>query len=307
MKKKLLVVGILFFIVSGFIYVLANEMLKSEENKYFSPVEARYVTENIIKNSQGYIYEYEYVFELEGERIFYHSNEQLSFEESTAICLKRTNNEEQYNENGFILKKEYEKNIIPFKGSVSFFSKVMKISIVYCVIIVISIIISLFKEKIQYKRLEEKKKIQQKKDKLWKEDINTIINHINYYYEDFSEKAKLLDSLSEIIKELDEFYKNSKEEKEYRENGLRKELENIIGLYIKNIEIDKRFQKKLITPETNQDFFENIERLVSYIDNEVSNLTKENNRLISKGFDNINSKAELSGEAIEYLAQRYNK
>ena len=116
-----------------------------------------------------------------------------------------------------------------------------------------------------------------------------------------------MDSLSEIIKELDEFYKNSKEEKEYRENGLRKELENIIGLYIKNIEIDKRFQKKLITPEANQDFFENIERLVSYIDNEVSNLTKENNRLISKGFDNINSKAELSGEAIEYLAQRYNK
>lgn len=89
MKKRILVIGVAALLISLILYGITYVALQDEQNKYFDPVEARYVGQNTIQNSEGYAYEYEYEFEFEGEKYYYHNEKEKKFDEVTIILVAK--------------------------------------------------------------------------------------------------------------------------------------------------------------------------------------------------------------------------
>lgn len=291
--KKFFVPQLIAFVITTAISLMVYFGYFEYTNRYQPPMEVRFVTENIIKNSEGYIYEYEYVFNTDENTIFFHSDEKKSFETKEFILLlkdtKSESSDEDPTQNNFIFKYEFDKNINNYKTAfLVFFILEASILVLPTLVFLIIYIVKKIKNK-QYILFEK---------------IAYIQEHINYHYPCYRKIFPLLDKLSNLLKDLDLFYKKRKDSKIYKIK-IRKRVESIVYLYAKNIDIDKKFEKNLIANKVHEDFYENLNQLISYVDSEISNLLKDNNNLISKEFDMLNSEAKLSGAAIEYLAEKY--
>lgn len=295
MKKTLFWVSLALCTVASIISVSCWAVARSTNNNYLAPIEVVYAGENIIQNSEGQIYEYEYRFKTEeGGIVFLHLNEPQTFQQEDAIRYKRGDTSD------FSLDSEIQREIM----------KLINESIVWRnIAIILGICSSLiaFLILMSYLRQKRLKKEEDKKYRLWQEDIPNVMSYISDHSEWYKKINPLLRRISSLIMELDRYYENSKSEKDYRSKGLRKEIETIINLYLKNIEIDKQFKDSIISPEINEEFYRNLERINSYIDSEIRKLTKPNDDLIKRQFDTINSMAELDNKVTDYLKAKYEK
>lgn len=300
MKKSVKLISSILGIIATVALItsfLAKVCEDEERNNYSSPIEVRYVAEKIIQNSEGHIYEYEYEFETENGTIYNHSDTKKSYQKNEKV-RKNKNLEEGkcvlLTEEEFLQELKLEINLKKFSFIIAIISVILMI-----IVTIFSLIMNLNQVK--------KEKSEEEKMKLWEEDIPFLYNYIGRNYrkeKNVDQLLKLLDKLKRLIRDLDLFYQNREGEKEYRK-GFRCEVENIINLYKENIEIDQKFDKKILKSSSLEELYQNLERFISYIDNEIESLTAPNDGLIQKEFDKINSKAELDGMAIEHLAKKY--
>ena len=291
-EKAVFWISLAVFIVSLVISASSWDGARNLDNIYLNPIEVEYAGENIIQNHEGQIYEYEYKFKTNEGVIFLHSDEPTTFLEEDFIRYNKDDTTD------FEFDSEIQKKINKYKKtSIAANNTSIGALILNCVAVILYCI-SKVKQKNVSKKIE-------KKDKLWKEDIPKVEFFIAYNYPEYEKTIPLLNKIALLIKELDEFYANTKKEKSYRNSGLRKQVETIINLYINNIEIDEKFKDKIIQKSVNDEFYSNLERILSYINNEIKSLTKKNDDLLRKKFDIINSNAELDDKAIQYLAEKY--